>query len=70
MHRLQLARIPYNSNFEQLQAHTKAEGEQPYSIVFPKYRKGQFIVLELMTSPSFGRFKSHLTYNYTDYINK
>ncbi|KAJ8356495.1 hypothetical protein SKAU_G00192890 [Synaphobranchus kaupii] len=51
--RLQLAVMHYNENSKRLQATTK-EGQLRYSVVFPKYKRGDFTVRPLKSDPTFG----------------
>ena len=52
--RLLLAALHYNNNSSKQQAVTKA-GEEQYSILFPKYKKGGFIVRKVMKESSYGK---------------
>ena len=51
--RLELAALHFNENTYREQAVTK-EGEECYGIVFPKYKKGGYIVKKVTISPTFG----------------
>ena len=51
--RLLLAVLHYNNNSNKQQAKTK-KGEDQYSISFPKYKKGDFIVREVMEKSNYG----------------
>ena len=51
--RLILAALHYNHNNNKHQAKTK-EGKDQYSISFPKYKKGGFIVREVMEKSNYG----------------
>ena len=53
--RLFLAALHYNHNNVKTQATTK-KGESQYSILFPKYKKGGFIVRKVMQKSSYGEF--------------
>ena len=52
--RLLLAALHYNNNSSKQQAVTKA-GEEQYSILFPKYKKGGYIVRKVMKESSYGK---------------
>ena len=52
--RLLLAALHYNNNNSKQQAVTKA-GEEQYSILFPKYKKGGYIVRKVMKESSYGK---------------
>ena len=61
--RLQLAALHYNENADRRQAVTK-EGEQCFNIIFPKYKKGGYVVRKVMEKATFG-----MCYVYTWYLN-
>ena len=52
--RLILAALHYNNNSSKQQAVMKA-GEEQYSILFPKYKKGGYIVRKVMKESSYGK---------------
>ena len=52
--RLYLAALHYNSNSSKSQAVTK-EGEHRYSILYPKYKKGGYIVRKIMRESNYGK---------------
>ena len=51
--RLELAALHFNENSNRKQALTK-EGEEQYDIVFPKYKKGGYIVQKVVEKPTYG----------------
>ena len=52
--RLQLATLHFNENANREQSRTK-EGEEQYDIiVFPKYKKGGYIVKKVISNPTCG----------------
>ena len=59
-HRLQLAALHFNENSNRKQAFTSS-GEERYDIIFPKYKKGGYIVKKVTVDPSYGRRKSILS---------
>ena len=50
--RLQLAALHFNENANREQSRTK-EGEEQYDIVFPKYKKGGYIVKKVISNPTY-----------------
>ena len=58
--RLQLAALHFNENANRKQAVTKG-GEERYDIIFPKYKKGGYIVRKVVQIPTYGRFSMHLS---------
>lgn len=50
---MELAALHFNENTNREQAVTK-KGEECYEIVFPKYKKGGYIVKKVTKSPTFG----------------
>ena len=52
--RLQLAVLHFNENGNRKQAVTK-KGEERY-IIYPKYKKGGYIVRKVVQNPTYGRF--------------
>jgi hypothetical protein len=62
-----------NENANREQAVTK-QGEQQYGIVFPKYKKGGYIVRKVFKNPTYGRFNhvpcSSLTLLHVQIISK
>ena len=59
-HRLQLAALHFNVNSNREQAFTSS-GEERCDIIFPKYKKGGYIVKMVTVDPSYGRHKSILS---------
>ena len=53
MHRMQLATLHFNENSNRDQAVTK-EGKDCYEIVFPKFKKGGYIVRKVTVKPTYG----------------
>ena len=53
-HRLELAILHFNENTNRKQAVTK-HGDQRYDIVFPKYKKGGYVVRKVTTDPTYGK---------------
>jgi hypothetical protein len=51
---MQLAALHYNHNSNKTQAVTR-RGEERYSVLYPKYKKGGHIVRKIMTQSSYGR---------------
>ena len=51
--RLLLAALHYNENSTRAQAVTK-EGEKRYSVNFPKYKKGDYVVKKIKMAATFG----------------
>ena len=51
--RLELAALHFNENSNRDQAVTK-EGDERYDIVFPKYKKGGYIVRRVVKKPTYG----------------
>ena len=51
--RIQLAALHFNENANREQAMTKA-GEHRFNIVFPKYKKGGYIVRKVTKDPTYG----------------
>ena len=54
-YRLQLAALHYNENANKKQAKTK-DGEDRYSVCFPKYKKGGYIVRKIMVESTHGKY--------------
>ena len=52
--RLQLAALHFNENANRKQAVTK-RGEERYDVVFPKYKKGGYIVRKVVQDPTYGK---------------
>ena len=52
--RLQLAALHFNENANRKPAVTKM-GEEMYDIIFPKYKKGSYVVRKVMQDPSYGK---------------
>jgi hypothetical protein len=51
--RLELAALHFNENSNCEQAVTK-EGDEQYDVVFPKYKKGGYIVRKVVEKPTYG----------------
>ena len=51
-YRLQLAALHFNENSQREQAVTQ-QGEEQYAIVFPKYKKGGYIVRKVFKNPTY-----------------
>ena len=52
-HRLQLAALHFNENSNRKQAITKS-GKERYDVVFPKYKKGGYVVRKVVVKPTYG----------------
>ena len=52
--RLKLAALHFNENANGPQAVTK-EGDECYNIVFPKYKKGGYIVKKVLVKPTYSK---------------
>ena len=52
--RLQLAALHFNENSSRDQAVTK-EGKERYNILFPKFKKGGYIVRKLTADPTYSK---------------
>ena len=50
--RLQIAALHYNENADRPQALTKS-GEKRYSVLYPKYKKGGYIIRKLSVDPTY-----------------
>lgn len=50
--RVQLAMLHFNENSDRAQATTK-QGEDRYDVVFPKYKKGGYIVRKVTVDPTY-----------------
>lgn len=48
-----MAALHFNENANRKQAVTK-KGEERYDIVFPKYKKGGYVVRKVVEDPTFG----------------
>ena len=53
-HRLELAILHFNENANRQEATTK-DGEDRYDIVFPKYKKGGYVVRKVTADPTFSK---------------
>lgn len=49
--RVQLAMLHFNENSDRAQATTK-QGEDRYDVVYPKYKKGGYIVRKVTVDPT------------------
>ena len=54
VYRLQLAALHFNENVNRTQAVTK-QGTRRYDVVFPKYRKGGYIVKKILVNATYGK---------------
>lgn len=54
-YRLQLAALHFNENSGRKQVVIK-EGKERYDIVFPKYKKGGYVVRRVLEDPTYGKF--------------
>ena len=61
--RLELAALHFNENCNREQAITK-EGIEQYDIVFPKYKKGGYIVKKVVKKPTYSEL-TYFMYSYT-----
>ena len=52
--RLQLAALHFNENANREQALTK-QGTRRYDLVFPKYKKGGYVVKKVLVNASYGK---------------
>jgi len=52
--RLQLAALHFNENSSRKHAVTK-QGEERYDILFPKYKKGGYIVRKVTVEPTYSK---------------
>lgn len=50
--RLQIAALHHNENADRPQTHTKS-GEKRYSVLYPKYKKGGYIVRKVSVDPTY-----------------
>ena len=55
-YRLQLPALHHNENANKKQAKTE-DGKDRYSLCFPKYKKGGYIVRKIMVESTHGRYK-------------
>ena len=53
VHRLQLAALHFNENANRNQAVTK-QGTKRYDVVFPKYKKGGYVVKKILVNATYG----------------
>ena len=53
--RLALAALHYNENAGRKQAVNK-QGEERYDILFPKYKKGGYIVRKVTVNPTYSKY--------------
>ena len=56
--RIQLAVLCFNENSNRAQATTK-QGEARYDIIFPKYRKGGYVVRKVTEDATYGKPRIH-----------
>ena len=52
--RLQLAALHFNENTNRNQAATK-QGTKRYDVVFPKYKKGGYVVKKILVNATYGK---------------
>ena len=52
---LQLAALHFNENASRGQAVTR-QGKEQFSITFPKYKKGEYIVKKVLKDPTYGNY--------------
>ena len=67
LHRLKLAALHFNENSNREQAVT-TKGEERYDIVFPKYKRGGYVVRKVLKDPTYGNLcteqhTNHLLYS-------
>ena len=66
--RLLFAALHYNNNNSSKQQAVTKAGEEQYPILFPKYKKGGYIVRKVMKESSYGKCSLKLRHNiYTMY---
>lgn len=68
-YRLALAALHYNENAGRKQAVSR-QGQERYSVLFPKYKKGGYIVQKVTIDPTYSKYKDtstwlHVTPNVT-----
>ena len=51
--RLQLAALHFNENSNRKQVVTR-DGREQYDIIFPKYKKGGYVVRKVLETPTYG----------------
>jgi len=54
LYRLQLAALHFNENTNRIQAVTK-QGTRRYDLVFPKYKKGGYVVKKVLVNATYGK---------------
>lgn len=64
--RLELAILHFNENANRQQAITK-DGDNRYDIVFPKYKKGGYVVRKVTTDPTFSKCYVYCCIALSDY---
>lgn len=57
IYRLQLAALHFNENANRRQAVTK-QGARRYDVVFPKYKKGGYIVKKTLVNATYGKVQN------------
>ena len=57
LNRLQLAALHFNENTNRVQAVTK-QGTRRYDVVFPKYKKGGYVVKKVLTNATYGKVQN------------
>ena len=57
--RLQLAALHFNENTNRKQAVTK-QGTRRYDVVFPKYKKGGYVVKKVLVNATYGKTYSYV----------
>ena len=54
LYRLQLAALHFNENTNRIQVVTK-QGTRRYDLVFPKYKKGGYVVKKVLVNATYGK---------------
>ena len=57
LNRLQLATLHFNENTNRVQAVMK-QGTRRYDVVFPKYKKGGYMVKKVLTNATYGKVQN------------
>lgn len=55
--RVQLAALHFNENSNRAQATTQ-QGEERYDVVFPKYKKGGYVVRKITVDPTYCKYST------------
>ena len=64
MYRTLIAALHFNENCGRKHAVTK-KGEHRYSIVYPKYKKGGYVVKRIVEDPTYGK---NIYFSYMYYV--